>query len=179
VGSGCDAPLSADSKAVVVGCAGQFAHWKAHAGPADAAARWAGRSKRDDVHPSGNRRDQPAAFLPTRKQAKQAYRSAEQLNIRHIGEERGDDPRGEVDSIQARDRVAFAVHNFRHVAMEPDDSAIESRRRELGRANVGPGDWPGCGGALGGPARRGGLFPPNYLHDSWLDYLHWDGELEP
>jgi hypothetical protein len=21
--------------------------------------------------------------------------------------------------------------------------------------------------------------PPNYLHDSWLDYLYWDSELEP
>lgn len=22
-------------------------------------------------------------------------------------------------------------------------------------------------------------FPPNYLHESWLDYLYWDTELEP
>ncbi|MCW5696249.1 MAG: HNH endonuclease [Bauldia sp.] len=22
-------------------------------------------------------------------------------------------------------------------------------------------------------------FPPNYLHDSWLDYLYWDTELDP
>ncbi|HRK24925.1 MAG TPA: HNH endonuclease [Beijerinckiaceae bacterium] len=22
-------------------------------------------------------------------------------------------------------------------------------------------------------------FPPNYLHESWLDYLYWDSELEP
>ncbi|MCH8467567.1 MAG: HNH endonuclease, partial [Roseinatronobacter sp.] len=21
-------------------------------------------------------------------------------------------------------------------------------------------------------------FPPNHLHDSWLDYLYWDTELE-
>jgi len=27
--------------------------------------------------------------------------------------------------------------------------------------------------------RNGRLFPPNYLHDSWLDYLYWDSELEP
>jgi 5-methylcytosine-specific restriction endonuclease McrA len=25
----------------------------------------------------------------------------------------------------------------------------------------------------------GRLFPPNYLHESWLDYLYWDSELEP
>ena len=27
--------------------------------------------------------------------------------------------------------------------------------------------------------RNGRLFPPNYLHDSWLDYLYWDSPLEP
>jgi len=27
--------------------------------------------------------------------------------------------------------------------------------------------------------RNGRLFPPNYLHESWLDYLYWDCELEP
>ena len=26
---------------------------------------------------------------------------------------------------------------------------------------------------------NGRLFPPNYLHDSWSDYLYWDTELEP
>lgn len=27
--------------------------------------------------------------------------------------------------------------------------------------------------------RNGRRFPPNYLHDSWRDYLYWDSELEP
>ena len=27
--------------------------------------------------------------------------------------------------------------------------------------------------------QNGRLFPPNYLHDSWLDYLYWDTELDP
>ncbi len=26
---------------------------------------------------------------------------------------------------------------------------------------------------------NGRLFPPNYLHESWHDYLYWDSELEP
>jgi len=26
---------------------------------------------------------------------------------------------------------------------------------------------------------NGRLFPPNYLHDSWMDFLYWDTELEP
>lgn len=27
--------------------------------------------------------------------------------------------------------------------------------------------------------KNGRLFPPNYLHESWVDYLYWDTELEP
>jgi 5-methylcytosine-specific restriction endonuclease McrA len=27
--------------------------------------------------------------------------------------------------------------------------------------------------------RNGRQFPPNYLHESWLDYLYWDTELDP
>ena len=27
--------------------------------------------------------------------------------------------------------------------------------------------------------QNGRLFPPNYLHESWLDYLYWDTELDP
>lgn len=27
--------------------------------------------------------------------------------------------------------------------------------------------------------KNGKLFPPNYLHESWMDYLYWDTELEP
>ena len=25
---------------------------------------------------------------------------------------------------------------------------------------------------------QGRGFPPNYLHDSWMDFLYWDAELE-
>jgi hypothetical protein len=25
---------------------------------------------------------------------------------------------------------------------------------------------------------NGRSFPPNYLHESWRDYLYWDSELE-
>ncbi|MEM9716524.1 MAG: HNH endonuclease, partial [Pseudomonadota bacterium] len=24
----------------------------------------------------------------------------------------------------------------------------------------------------------GRKFPPNYLHESWMDYLYWDAELD-
>ena len=27
--------------------------------------------------------------------------------------------------------------------------------------------------------KNGKNFPPNFLHDSWMDYLYWDVELEP
>ena len=26
--------------------------------------------------------------------------------------------------------------------------------------------------------RNGRAFPPNYLHESWRDYLYWDAELD-
>lgn len=26
---------------------------------------------------------------------------------------------------------------------------------------------------------NGRMFPPNYLHESWIDYLYWDTELDP
>ena len=26
---------------------------------------------------------------------------------------------------------------------------------------------------------NGRAFPPNYLHESWRDFLYWDTELEP
>jgi 5-methylcytosine-specific restriction endonuclease McrA len=26
---------------------------------------------------------------------------------------------------------------------------------------------------------NGRMFPPNFLHESWLDYLYWDSELDP
>ncbi len=43
------------------------------------------------------------------------------------------------------------------------------RRRRCGR----------CGGpyeptVLSSCTANGGLFPPNYLHESWMDYLYWD-----
>ena len=27
--------------------------------------------------------------------------------------------------------------------------------------------------------KNGKNFPPNFLHESWMDYLYWDVELEP
>ena len=27
--------------------------------------------------------------------------------------------------------------------------------------------------------QNGRNFPPNFLHESWMDYLYWDLELEP
>ena len=27
--------------------------------------------------------------------------------------------------------------------------------------------------------KNGKSFPPNFLHESWMDYLYWDIELEP
>ena len=54
----------------------------------------------------------------------------------------------------------------------------------LRKGNLTP-TKPGCCLANAVPAHgassasQWALFPPNYLHESWLDYLYWDTELEP
>jgi hypothetical protein len=32
--------------------------------------------------------------------------------------------------------------------------------------------------SIGQLMNAGRKFPPNYLHESWTDYLYWDAELE-
>ena len=51
-----------------------------------------------------------------------------------------------------------------------------------GLAPAKAGMWPGqmpFQPTVNDLHRNGRLFPPNYLHESWLDYLYWDTELEP
>ena len=68
---------------------------------------------------------------------------------------------------------------------------LEQRGRRLLALQSAQGQ-PDAGGSAGCGRRRcrssrsvqhlhrnGRLFPPNYLHESWLDYLYWDTELEP
>jgi len=44
---------------------------------------------------------------------------------------------------------------------------------------------PACAGAapyqpsVNDLHQNGRQFPPNYLHESWMDYLYWDSVLEP
>ena len=63
-------------------------------------------------------------------------------------------------------------------------SSPPARRATSGRATSCPARWT-CGpGRAPCPTvhdlhSNGRLFPPNYLHDSWMDYLYWDSELEP
>jgi 5-methylcytosine-specific restriction endonuclease McrA len=46
------------------------------------------------------------------------------------------------------------------------------------QAHMRPLQWP-FQPSLTQLHANGRLFPPNYLHDSWLDYLYWDTELDP
>ena len=45
-------------------------------------------------------------------------------------------------------------------------------------AQMRPMQWP-FQPSLAQLHANGRLFPPNYLHQSWADYLYWDSELEP
>ena len=45
-------------------------------------------------------------------------------------------------------------------------------------AGMAPAVMP-CVPSVGHLQKNGRSFPPNYLHDSWSDFLYWDTELEP
>ena len=55
--------------------------------------------------------------------------------------------------------LAKGGHLLRHVGMRPRHEPYRPTVFEL--------------------HRNGRQFPPNYLHQSWLDYLYWDTELDP
>jgi len=62
--------------------------------------------------------------------------------------------------------AACSPCNLRKGGRTPEQAAMPIRRRPLR-----PNAWQ-----LQDAGRR---FPPNYLHQSWMDYLYWDIELEP
>jgi 5-methylcytosine-specific restriction endonuclease McrA len=45
-------------------------------------------------------------------------------------------------------------------------------------AGMFPKNWP-VTPSVNKLHTNGRLFPPNYLHESWMDYLYWDAELDP
>jgi 5-methylcytosine-specific restriction endonuclease McrA len=45
-------------------------------------------------------------------------------------------------------------------------------------AQMFPKNWPEVP-SVNRLHSNGRLFPPNYLHESWMDYLYWDAELDP
>jgi 5-methylcytosine-specific restriction endonuclease McrA len=49
--------------------------------------------------------------------------------------------------------------------------------RTPGQAHMLPHSWPEMP-TVHQLQRNGRSFPPNYLHESWRDYLYWDAELE-
>ncbi len=46
------------------------------------------------------------------------------------------------------------------------------------QAKMFPKNWP-IRPTVNQLHSNGRLFPPNYLHESWMDYLYWDAELDP
>ena len=62
--------------------------------------------------------------------------------------------------------TACAACNFRKGHQLPDQCGMHPRRRP----------WRPASQEL---QQNGRLFPPNYLHESWRDYLYWDTVLDP
>ena len=90
----------------------------------------------------------------------------------------------------AEDRLELAVQSRRVCALtfprklnEPNvtgepGASVQGGGRTPGEAGMHPRTMPFR------PSQhdlqdRGRRFPPNYLHDSWQDYLYWDTELDP
>ena len=61
--------------------------------------------------------------------------------------------------------AACSPCNLRKAARPIKDSGLQLRRSAI---------QPSIGHLM----NSGRKFPPNYLHDSWTDYLYWDAELE-
>jgi len=48
----------------------------------------------------------------------------------------------------------------------------------LKNSGMTPSQWP-YQPSIEDLHKNGKNFPPNFLHESWIDYLYWDVELEP
>lgn len=55
---------------------------------------------------------------------------------------------------------------------------LKKGNRLLKEADMRPAQWP-YRPSMADLHKNGRHFPPNYLHQSWMDFLYWDIELEP
>ena len=85
--------------------------------------------------------------------------------------------RGDLTFDHVVPRAAGGVTSWENVVAACSKCSREKRSKSLHRAGM----------SLRKPPRRPGAeelrnvgrkFPPGYLHDSWMDYLYWDSELE-
>ena len=58
------------------------------------------------------------------------------------------------------------------------DCNLRKGGRLLAEAGMSPSAYPRVP-SVSQLHQNGRAFPPNYLHDSWRDFLYWDTELEP
>ena len=103
-----------------------------------------------------------------------------------------------VQRVPARPLHLPVLRRARGSDLRPRRSRARRAGRPPGRTSSPPARPAICARATACPARsrcsrsqkpyaptvhdlhqNGRLFPPNYLHESWLDYLYWDTELEP
>ena len=75
-------------------------------------------------------------------------------------------------------RSAGGVTSWQNVVAACSPCNLKKGSKSLHRANMNlrkPPRQPAAGELM----NMGRKFPPNYLHESWMDFLYWDAELEP
>ena len=99
-------------------------------------------------------------------------------------------------NVFLRDRFSCQYCGSARIGLRPSRPPLEGRHHDL--ENVVAACFNcNCARAICAPARphvagadalstnsqrsaqNGRRFPPNYLHESWMDYLYWDSVLEP
>jgi len=66
---------------------------------------------------------------------------------------------------------------WRNVITACSSCNLKKSNRLFNEAGMHPHQWP-YKPNVNELHKNGKLFPPNYLHESWLDFLYWDVELE-
>ena len=75
-------------------------------------------------------------------------------------------------------RLTEGIEIIRRLLTESEPVTFEGEHFSVKDVNMWPKQHP-YEPTVHDLHNNGRLFPPNYLHQSWLDYLYWDAVLEP
>lgn len=85
--------------------------------------------------------------------------------------------RGDLTFDHVVPRASGGITSWENVVAACSPCNLRKGSRSLRRASMHLRKPP-CQPAVGEMQNIGRKFPPNFLHDSWMDFLYWDAELE-